>query len=246
MKNKNLILFIAAFLSLSVIYAQEKTFSSYEKAIENINKYGEVYFTFQLVNFQDVKLISQLVSVDKIEKLKNAITVYAYANSKQFEKFKELQIKYVVNTPPSLLFEAKMANTSKEMNEWDTYPTYEAYVQMMVDFANNYPELCKLDTIGISVENRLILAIKISDNVNEDEAEPEFYYTSSMHGDEITGYVLMLRLIDYLLSNYNSIAEIKDLVDNTEIWINPSANPDGTYAGGNSTVNGATRYNAKC
>jgi len=34
------------------------------------------------------------------------------------------------------------------------------------------------------------------------------------------------------------------MVDNMEIWINPLANPDGTYAGGNSSVYGATRGNA--
>jgi hypothetical protein len=34
------------------------------------------------------------------------------------------------------------------------------------------------------------------------------------------------------------------MVNNMDIWINPLANPDGTYAGGNNSVNGATRYNA--
>jgi hypothetical protein len=64
-----------------------------------------------------------------------------------------------------------------------------------------------------------------------------------MHGDELTGYVLMLRLADYLLSNYSQ-PNIKGLVDNLEIYINPLANPDGTFAGGNNTVYGATRSNA--
>ncbi len=34
------------------------------------------------------------------------------------------------------------------------------------------------------------------------------------------------------------------MIDNSEIWINPNANPDGTYHGGNGSVYGATRYNA--
>jgi hypothetical protein len=33
------------------------------------------------------------------------------------------------------------------------------------------------------------------------------------------------------------------MVNSTSIWINPLANPDGTYAGGNTSVSGATRYN---
>ncbi len=65
-----------------------------------------------------------------------------------------------------------------------------------------------------------------------------------MHGDETTGYILLLRLIDHLLSNYGADTELTSLINNTEIWINPLANPDGTYASGNHTVFGATRGNA--
>src|SRR5690606_23026121 len=61
--------------------------------------------------------------------------------------------------------------------------------------------------------------------------------------DELTGYVLMLRLIDSLLATYGTDARITQLVNNAEIWINPLANPDGTFRSGNNTVSGATRYN---
>ena len=54
----------------------------------------------------------------------------------------------------------------------------------------------------------------------------------------------MLRLIDYLLENYSSNKKGAFLVNNLQIWINPLANPDGTYAGGNHTISGATRRNA--
>jgi PKD repeat protein len=65
-----------------------------------------------------------------------------------------------------------------------------------------------------------------------------------MHGDEIAGYVGMLHYIEYLLSNYGSDARVTSMVNSMEIWINPSANPDGTYKTGNNSVNGATRSNA--
>nr|NQU89453.1 PKD domain-containing protein [Bacteroidota bacterium] len=63
-------------------------------------------------------------------------------------------------------------------------------------------------------------------------------------GDETTGYILFLRLIDYLLSNYGTNDQVTHIVNNAEIWINPLSNPDGTYAGGNNSVYGATRYNS--
>lgn len=84
-------------------------------------------------------------------------------------------------------------------------------------------------------------------NQNEDEAE--FFYTSSMHGDETVGYILLLRLADHLLSQYgqNTADGIRAtrLVNELEIWINPLFNPDGTYRlGGKYTINFATRNNA--
>lgn len=138
-----------------------------------------------------------------------------------------------------------MAYTVEEMESWDKYPTYPVYVEMMQRFASQYPSLCRLDTIGTSIEGRLILCVKISDNVNEDESgEPEFFYSSTMHGDEVTGYYLMLHLIDTLLNGYGQVEEYTDLINSTAIYINPLSNPDGTYNGGNNTVMGAMRYNA--
>ncbi len=131
-----------------------------------------------------------------------------------------------------------------KINDWNVYPTYDGYVNMMMQFAANYPSICKLIDAGNTVQGRKILLIKISDNVNVREAEPQFLYTSTMHGDETTGYVLMLRLIDSLLTSYGTNPRITNIVNNAEIWINPNANPDGTYHGGNGTVYGATRYNA--
>jgi hypothetical protein len=121
--------------------------------------------------------------------------------------------------------------------QWDTYPTYTQYDSIMKYFSTQYPSLCRLDTIGFSINNRLVPALKISDNASADENEPEVFYSSTMHGDETGGYVLMLRFIDYLLKNYNTIDRVRNLVDNLEIWINPLANPDGTYTSGNTITN---------
>jgi len=87
-----------------------------------------------------------------------------------------------------------------------------------------------------------LLAVIISANPGLQEDEPEVLLTSTIHGDETTGYVLTLRLIDHLLSGYGSNNDITDLVDSTEIWINPLANPDGTFRGGDDTVTGAIRF----
>ena len=123
-----------------------------------------------------------------------------------------------------------------EAMEWESYPSYTQYDSIMRFFASNYPSLCRLDTIGTSVRGKLIMVLKISDNCNTDESEPEVFYSSSMHGDETTGFILMLKLADFLLKNYDTDNRVKNLTDNLEIWINPLANPDGTYRDGNYII----------
>ena len=137
-----------------------------------------------------------------------------------------------------------MATTLEEMDSWDKYPTYEVYTAMMQRFVNNYPELCHLDTIGTSVQGRLILSLSITGSSDNDLYRPEFLYSSTMHGDEVTGFYLMLRLCDTLLRSYGTSPDITNLLDRTRICINPLSNPDGTYRGGNNTVARAMRYNA--
>lgn len=139
----------------------------------------------------------------------------------------------------------RMAQNVSEMANWDRYPTYGTYVEMMEGFASRYPAICRLDTIGTSVSGRLILCVKISDNVEVEEGdEPEFFYSSTMHGDEVAGFQLMLHLIDTLLNGYGNNDEYRDLINRVQIYINPLANPDGTYHYGNHTVSGSIRYNA--
>lgn len=135
------------------------------------------------------------------------------------------------------------ASSLKQAMDWQSYPTYIQYDSIMQKFAATYPSLCHLDTIGISINGRIVVALKISDNAGTNENEPEVFYSSSIHGNETGGYILMLRLADYLLKNYTLNTRVRNMVDNLEIWINPLANPDGTYASGNE-VTSPTRDNA--
>lgn len=207
-------------------------------------KEGEQYFSFQTANRESIRQLSRIISIDNVEK---SGKVFAYANKKEFSRFLEFNIPYEILPHPGD-FQGFLNMQSevdiRNIKDWDFYPTYEAYVDMMYQFAADYPSLCQIVSIGTTGQGRELLMAKISDNVGIEENEPQFLYTSSMHGDETTGYILMLRLIDYLLSNYGTDPRITGMVDNIEIWINPLANPDGTYHGGNSTVDGAYRYNA--
>lgn len=246
MKKLFLSTIIVFLLFSSLSFAQNvKSFNSQKELIEKyLTERNEIYFKFFISSKDILKKLANTISIDNVRDNVINYEVFAYANRDEMYKFKDLNIDLAVLTPPSLEYPVKMSNNIDEiMGQWDVYPTYDAYINMMNQFATNYPNLCKIVNIGTTVNGRALLFAVISDSVNFRKPKPKFQYSSSIHGDEITGYVNMLRLIDTLLTGYGNNPRITELVKNIEIWINPLANPDGTYYGGNSTVNGARRAN---
>lgn len=209
-----------------------------EKLAAEINKYGQAEVVIPWPGRQVLDLITGNVSVTAVKNERVYITLspatlYWFLSAKlNYEIIERADSKGLVS-----------ASSVREALEWDSYPTYTQYDSIMRKFASDYPSLCDLDTIGTSINGRLVLVLKISDNVSANEQEPKVFYSSTMHGDELAGFVLMLRLADYLLKNYNSLPQVKNLVENLEIWINPLANPDGTYRSGN-VITYPTRSNA--
>lgn len=212
------------------------------KAYQYLEAKGEVYFKCERPERLQIKEFTQVVSIDKVD----GYEVFAYANEEEFDQFLQYGLEFQVLTHPGdILKNPAMTDYSDpESYEWDEYPTYSGYITMMEKFETDYPDKCRIEEIGTSIDGRKLLFAIVSDNVDTDEAEPRFMYSSTMHGDETTGYVTMLRLIDYLLTQYDSDAYIKGLVDNIEIWIQPLENPDGTFYQSNNSVNGSRRYNA--
>ena len=245
--------FLLSFLGLALSLHGTSAFQANAKQNPNTDNFidsifetrTEIVFQFIENNPDRMEEASRLVSIDR----RQDSLFTAYASREELTRF--LQAGYGIHatlaSPSETARQQKavsMASTREEMAGWDRYPTYPLYVEMMQAFAQDYPEICRLDTIGYSVEDRLILCLKISDSVDKEEPEPGFFYSSSIHGDELTGYVLMLRLADYLLSNYGQNEEATRLVDEMQIHINPLSNPDGAYALSDNDVSGATRYNA--
>ncbi len=108
------------------------------------------------------------------------------------------------------------------------YPSFHQIEAKLKKLHQAYPQQTQLMSIGKSVQGRDLYFLKISKNPTADEKIPEFKYISSMHGDEITGRELMISLAEDLLSGYGKNDKITELIDNTEIYIMPSMNPDGS------------------
>ena len=207
---------------------------------QNINEIfgnaGEVLFSFDYLNKKQLNKLTNIISIDHKTTAQKA---FAYANKKEFQEFLKLGIEYQIINQKVDLF-----TVDKSRSSWDYYPTYSEYESMMESFQNSFPSICKLHNLGTLSSGHKILCVQISGNVGVSENEPSFLYTSSMHGNELTGYVLMLRLIDELLNGYGINSQYTNLINEVDIWINPLANPDGAYYGGDNSIENATRYNA--
>ncbi len=131
---------------------------------------------------------------------------------------------------------------------WDKYPTFGGYKDMLEEFQSKYPEFVRLDTIGKTQggQGRELIIAKVSDNVEVEESEPEFFMIGGIHGNETMGSMICLRLIEYLCENFitNTDPGAQRILDSIELYILPFTNPDGTYNGGDSTVQGAIRGNS--
>ncbi|MBU8933616.1 MAG: thrombospondin type 3 repeat-containing protein [candidate division Zixibacteria bacterium] len=201
----------------------------------------EYYFKFKIDSREELQKLTRVISIDNVRDGE----VWAYANDREMAEFERLGYDWTELPHPGTLYKVESSSNLKDLRAWDVYPTFSGYQAMMAQFEIDHPSLCEIVDIGNSVNGRPILFARISDNVSVEENEPEVMYTSSMHGDETTGAVLMLRMIDSLLSAYGTDSEITAMVDHMEIWINPFANPDGSYGSGDPNVlSNPTRYNS--
>ncbi len=227
-------LFFVAVLLYGNIHAQ-----SQRSLARLMSQRDEYYFSLNVQNPDDIQAINALCSIDGTD----GSTVVCYANPNQYDNLLAAGYEPFLLTPPSLRHEAKMYEPQRGMYDWDSYLTYPQFVTMMEGFpatAINGRTCTFLDLGTLTTTNhRRILGVRI--NNGEPNGKPKFLYTSTMHGDEVTGMILMLRLIDELCTS--SDARIVNLVNSLDIFIFPCTNPDGTYYGGNNTVSGARRNN---
>ena len=180
-------------------------------------------------------LIKLQVDIDKV--IGDVITVYVDADEFELIKGRGLDIRWIPNRA-KIYADSLWGATKGTDNPMAEYHTYEELTAELKSIASAHPTLCRLDSIGASIEGRGLWFMKISDNVDLEEDEPEFKYISTMHGDEPVGTELCLYLIEYLMDNYESDTLATFLVDETEIWIMPLMNPDGNAAHERYNANG--------
>ncbi|HEY0001402.1 MAG TPA: M14 family zinc carboxypeptidase, partial [Actinoplanes sp.] len=137
------------------------------------------------------------------------------------------------------------------------YHTAAGHETHNLQVAAAHPDLVVLHTIGQSwrksqgetghdVQALCITKIATGDcALNTSGAKPKFTLMAQMHAREIATGELAYKWIDYLVANYGTNTAVTQLMDTTELWVIPIANPDGVdIVSANSTSPVAQRKNA--
>ncbi|GAA3881629.1 hypothetical protein GCM10022243_52700 [Saccharothrix violaceirubra] len=163
--------------------------------------------------------------------------------------------------PPSAKAQAR---TSAEETYYGGYRTINAQWAHLDQVASQYPNLTSLVDYGDSWKKtqgsggydlRAICITKKNAGdcaLNTNAPKPRFFVMGQLHAREITTGDVAYRWIDHLTQGYGTDPEVTALLDTTEFWVVPIANPDGVnivQQGGNSpryqrknanTTNGAS------
>jgi murein tripeptide amidase MpaA len=115
---------------------------------------------------------------------------------------------------------------------WDAYRSYSERGGIRDEIeavAAQYPMLTKVVTIGTTVHDKPILAVKVTRNAKQvaDGSRPSTAYVSAQHAREWITVEMTRRLLHHVLDNYGKDPAITTLVNRTELWFVPVANPDG-------------------
>jgi hypothetical protein len=108
------------------------------------------------------------------------------------------------------------------------YYTFTEIVAVLDQIHAAFPTLTTAkSSIGTTIQGRSIWALKVSDNPDTDESEPEARFDAMHHAREPESMQATLWFLLALLERYGTDPLSTYLVDNREIWFIPCVNPDG-------------------
>jgi len=123
-----------------------------------------------------------------------------------------------------LLMAGSCDNDPPKTPDAGLYHTYAELDTELHQLAAAHSQIAQVRSIGKSLEGRELWAIKISDNVAQDEPESTVVFVGGHHAREWISVDVPFLLAKHLLNQYGTDTLV---VNQTEIWIVPMVNPDG-------------------
>ena len=111
---------------------------------------------------------------------------------------------------------------------FDRYLRHEELSQTLHALAEEYPNLCRVESVGRSVEGREIWLAEITNTQTGPASEkPAFWVDGNTHAGEVTGSMAALYLIENLLESYGQDDLVTRLLDEQTFYVLPRLSPDG-------------------
>ena len=105
--------------------------------------------------------------------------------------------------------------------------TYSEVMRTMHNLSGRFPGFVQLDTLGMSLEGRPIVALGLFNNSRPQGSRPEVLFTALTHAREPMSMHTILYFLDHLLQSRENDAAAAYLIDHREVWFVPVVNPDG-------------------
>ncbi|MCD6595199.1 immune inhibitor A [bacterium] len=141
------------------------------------------------------------------------------------EKLQTQGIQYEMIIPNLQEYYASRLDKSLDMGG---YKTYDEIMSALDSLHALYPNIVSVkDSIAAGWDGNIFWAVKISDNVNTDEDEPEIFYDACIHAREVIVPEVLLYYMHWLCENYGIDPLATYLVNEREMWFIPLVNPDG-------------------
>jgi hypothetical protein len=135
--------------------------------------------------------------------------------------------------------EAYYSSRCVPMRDYGIWHTYSEMVDEMNAIHAEFPDLTTAPaSIGTTGQGRVLWAMKVSDNPNVQEDEPEVLFDGVHHAREIMALEIPLHFIRYLCENYGTDPVITFIVNNRQVWFVPMVNVDGFVYNEQTNPNG--------
>ncbi len=106
--------------------------------------------------------------------------------------------------------------------------TFQEMQNELDEMRTLYPNLISVkSSLGSTDQGRSIFMVRISDNADVDENEPEVLLNGVHHAREPISMSQLIFFMWHVLENYDTDKELQTLVNSTEMYIVPCLNPDG-------------------
>ena len=124
----------------------------------------------------------------------------------------------------------RMTGCSPDDGSFRDFGLFFNYWEMrdtILHLAQRYPDITAIDTSMRSFQNKALWCLKISDNPDSNEHEPQVFINGAIHAREPMGTHTCIGFAGTLCRDYGSDSLVTWLVNNREIYIVPVENPDG-------------------